>query len=293
MLVLYAAAGFHLHVVDDDSRLYRTLGAAALLAVGAAVVGCWRGWQRCRALLIGWPVASLIATTVVGLVDPSATGNLPGTITIAFAYLGLTAPRWRSLLLLPLGAAAFVVGGAKHLPDALPTVVLAAVMWVLVAEVPAWLIARLERQSEVLRRLAQTDGLTQLLDRRALGDRLSEHAGHSAVVFIDLDDFKSYNDRHGHAAGDALLLEFAETLRSSIRHQDLAFRIGGDEFLLILVDADHALAEHTLDRVRQRWIDVGSKVAFSAGIAAGEQNPMRIADERMYAQKRSRGLTDD
>lgn len=291
MLVLYAAAGLHVDGPAVDPRLYWTLAVAALLAGLATAVGCLRGWQRRRKVLIAWPVASLLATTAVGLVDPDATKSLPGTITITFAYLGLTAGRWRSFVLLPLGVAAFVIGGVKPLPDALPTVFLAAVMWVLVAEVPAWLIARLEEQSALLDRIAQTDGLTQLLDRRALGSRLSEHATHSAVVFIDLDNFKQYNDRNGHDAGDALLLAFAETLRSSIREQDLAFRIGGDEFLLMLLDADQTQAQRTLDVVRGRWTEAGSPVAFSAGIAAGEQNLIRIADERMYAEKRARGLT--
>ncbi|MGV7796082.1 GGDEF domain-containing protein, partial [Mycobacterium kansasii] len=60
---------------------------------------------------------------------------------------------------------AFVIGGSKQLPADLPKVVLTAIMWVLVAEVPAWLIARLEAQSELLKKIAQTDALTQLLDR--------------------------------------------------------------------------------------------------------------------------------
>ena len=292
MLGLYGVAGRYVDGSRVEPRLYWYLGAAALLGATAALIGRLRGWQQNRALLIAWPVASLVATIAVGVVEPSATRSLPGTITITFAYVGLTCGRWRSLVLLPLGVAAFVVGGVKQLPESLPTVALAAVMWVVVAEVPAWLIARLEEQSAVLRRMAQTDALTQLLDRRALGSRLSSNASHSAVVFLDLDNFKHYNDRHGHDAGDELLVSFAEALRASIRERDLAFRIGGDEFLLVLLDADHAEAQRILERLRQRWAETGTRVGFSAGVAVGEQDPMRIADERMYANKRARGLLD-
>ncbi len=293
MLVLYAAAGAYVDGVAVDRRLYWLLGGAALLAVVAAPVGWLRGWQRRRVLLLVWPVASLVVTVLVGAVEPDATRYLPGIITVTFVYVGLTCPRWRSLAIAPLGVAAFVVGGALHLPGALPKVVTAAIMWVLVAEVPAWLIARLDEQSALLRKMAQTDALTQLLDRSTLGPRLSAQAGGSAVVLIDLDNFKGYNDRHGHEAGDELLVAFADALRCSVRREDIVFRIGGDEFLLLLVGADRTEADQVLDRLRRCWAQVSLPVGFSAGIAAGEQDLMRLADEHMYANKRSRGMLAD
>lgn len=293
MLGLYVAAGRYADGAEADPRLYRVLGGAALLAGLAALVGGHYGWQRRRGLLIAWPTASLVVTALAGLVEPAATRNLPGTITITFVFVGLTCRRWRSLILLPLGVAAFVAGRASGLSELLPTVVVTAIMWVLVAEVPAWLIARLEAQSVLLREIAQTDALTQLLDRSTLAPRLSSHGGTSAVVLIDLDNFKNYNDCHGHEAGDQLLVTFADALRWSVRKQDMAFRIGGDEFLLLLIGADHAEAEQVLDRLRRRWTEVGALVGFSAGIATGEQDLMRVADERMYSKKRYRNPTAD
>jgi diguanylate cyclase (GGDEF)-like protein len=291
LIALYAATGAHPDGVGLNARLYWLLGAAVLLAGIAALVGRRRGWYERRGLLVGWAVASLVVTLLVGVIAPYATRNLPGTITMTFAYVGLTCPPRRSLALLPLGIAAFVVGGSKELPNALPTVVLTAIMWVLVAEVPAWLIARLEAQSALLRKIAQTDALTQLLDRSTLAPRLSTLASGSAVLLLDLDNFKQYNDRHGHEAGDELLVAFADALRWSVRKEDVVFRIGGDEFLLILVGADRTEAEQVLDRLRERWAEVAGPVGFSAGIAAGEQDLMRVADRHMYADKRSRGRT--
>ncbi|OBJ52389.1 diguanylate cyclase [Mycobacterium sp. 1423905.2] len=288
MLALYAGAGD-----ADATRLYWILGAAAFFAVTAALIGLLRGWQKRRGLLLAWPVASLIATILAGAADSQATRELPGTITVTFAYLGLTCGRWRSLAVVPLGVAAFVIGGGLDLPGKAPKVILAVAMWVLVSEVPAWLISRLEKQSALLRRIAETDALTSLLDRSTLGPRLSQHASESAVVLIDLDNFKGYNDRHGHEAGDELLVAFAEALRSSTRKDDAVFRIGGDEFLLLLVAADRAEAEQVVDRLRRRWAQAESSVGFSAGIATGEQNLMRLADEHMYAAKRSRRLLSD
>jgi diguanylate cyclase (GGDEF)-like protein len=292
MLALYAAAG-HFYGAGFSHRFLWVLGGAVVFAAAVAFVGRWRGWQERRALLFGWPVATLLTTVLVGAVAPGATQNLPGIITVTFGYIGLTCSRWRSLAFVPLGVAAFVVGGSKALPGSLTTVVLAAAMWVIVAEVPAWLIAQLEDQSALLRKIAHTDALTQLLDRSTLGPQLSTHAIGSAVVLIDLDNFKGYNDAHGHEAGDELLVAFADAIRWSVRKEDVAFRIGGDEFLLLLVGVDRAEAEQVLDRLRHRWADVGESVGFSAGIACGEQDLMRLADEHMYANKRSRELPAD
>ncbi|WAC93863.1 GGDEF domain-containing protein [Mycobacterium sp. Aquia_213] len=292
MLALYAGAG-HFYGAGFSHRFVWVLCGAVVIAVVVAFVGRWRGWQERRALLFGWPVASLLATVLVGAVAPAATQNLPGIITVTFGYIGLTCSRWRSLAFVPLGVAAFVVGGSKALPGSLTTVVLAAAMWVIVAEVPAWLISQLEEQSALLRKIAHTDALTQLLNRSTLGPQLSAHANGSAVVLIDLDNFKRYNDGHGHEAGDELLIAFADAIRWSIRNEDVAFRIGGDEFLLMLVGADRTEAEQVLDRLRHRWAEIGEPVSFSAGIASGEQDVMRLADEHMYANKRSRDVAAD
>ncbi|QLL10251.1 GGDEF domain-containing protein [Mycobacterium vicinigordonae] len=293
MLGIYAVAAARYDVAKHDTRLHWLLGAAAAFGLFGALIGWLRGWQDRRSLLISWPLIALVTTLVVGLVQPYATRDYPGTITINFAYLGLTRPRWRSLGLLPLAVPALVIGGQRQLPGALPNVILTAIMWILVAEVPAWLIAQLEQQSVLLRKVAQTDALTQLLDRSTLGPRLSMHAGESTVVLLDLDNFKRYNDRYGHEAGDELLVAFADALRWSVRRDDVVFRIGGDEFLLMLVDADREQAEQVVERLRAHWAEVGGSVGFSAGIAAGERDVLRLADEHMYAAKRSRSLSTD
>lgn len=293
MLALYAGAGAYVDGAAVEGRLFWLLGVAALLGLAAAAVGRLLGLQERRGLLLCWPVAALVVTILAGAVEPDATRDLPGMITIAFAFIGLTCPPRRSLAVIPLGMVAYVVGGAKELPVALPNVVTTAVMWILVAEVPAWLVDRLQTQSDLLRKIAQTDALTQLLDRSTLDSALAQHRRTAAVVLIDLDDFKRYNDRHGHDAGDAVLVSFADALRASVRQGDIVFRIGGDEFLLLLPGADGDEAGHVVERLRLRWTAGDNAVGFSAGISVGEHDPLRAADGRMYADKRSRGLAAD
>ena len=289
MLGLYAgAASSHGAGSAGVRQLYAVLAVAAAVAVAVLVGGHLLGFGRRRELLLGWPIAALVTTTVAGLVEPAATRDLPGTITITFAYAGLTNPPRRSLFLVPFGVLAFIVGGEHTLPAAIPLVVSAAVMWVLIAEVPAWLIARLDEQSSRLRVIAQTDALTGLLDRTTLEPQLAAHSADSAVLLIDLDGFKRYNDAHGHHAGDEVLVRFADTLRASIRVGDIGFRIGGDEFLAILVGADDDEAQRVTARIRSRWSDAGEPVSFSAGTATGPTDLLKLADERMYRQKRLR-----
>ena len=108
-----------------------------------------------------------------------------------------------------------------------------------------------------LERSAATDPLTGALNRRAWETRLSELMHLAArsltpltVALIDLDNFKSYNDSHGHAAGDDLLREFADRVRSGLRAGDLFARWGGEEFILALTDCDGPAAGPILDRIR-------------------------------------------
>jgi diguanylate cyclase (GGDEF)-like protein/PAS domain S-box-containing protein len=105
--------------------------------------------------------------------------------------------------------------------------------------------------------MALHDWLTQLPNLRLYQDRLSQamarsarFGGYCAVVFLDLDNFKSLNDAHGHAIGDLLLVEVAVRLRSSLRQVDTVARFGGDEFVLLLSDLHKDPAVASLDACR-------------------------------------------
>ena len=233
----------------------------------------------------------LVLTIITGAVDVDATRDLPGIITLSFAYVGLTLPPGRGWYLLPLGLVAYVVGGGFELPGDLAKMLLAGVMWMLVAEIPARLIAQLEAQQRELRTTAQTDALTGLLDRTSLAPELATHAADASVVIIDLDEFKNFNDTRGHKAGDNLLVSFATALRSAVRPTDLVFRLGGDEFLLLLPDTAVDEAQRVVDKLQTRWTESGFAIGFSAGVAGGGDDPLHDADQRMYEHKRLRRTT--
>lgn len=148
-----------------------------------------------------------------------------------------------------------------------------------------------------LRRLAETDSLTGLLNRHALEHVLPEHPdgeGDVAVVMLDVDHFKEVNDRHGHAVGDRVLVELARALRAGVRLEDHVVRYGGEEFLLVLPGASSAIALDTAERVRAAVTSTvrasGERISVSAGVAArhpGESRDALIAraDQALYAAK--------
>ncbi len=155
------------------------------------------------------------------------------------------------------------------------------------------------RQLERARRESRTDGLTGLANRRGIEERLSDEVtrsirfGHSlSLLMIDLDDFKSINDRFGHAAGDQALRATSKSIEGSIRSIDLAGRYGGEEFMVILPETATPGAEIVAERIRS-WVEQTVGVTVSIGLASldGEtSNPAALigaADAALYEAKRA------
>ena len=115
-----------------------------------------------------------------------------------------------------------------------------------------------------------------------------------ALVLCDLDEFKALNDRSGHLVGDEELVRFASTLTASIRRPDFAYRIGGDEFALILVEATEAEARSVIDRISATLAQRNPALQASFGVAVFDlqgsaDDLFRRADEAMYKAKRTGG----
>ena len=171
------------------------------------------------------------------------------------------------------------------------------------------LIKRLRRQlaenhdhSQLLRNLAMVDPLTGLYNRRAGEQRMaaeiarcSRKADPLTILLLDLNKFKEINDTLGHLAGDLVLKEFGAALQKAIRGSDIAVRMGGDEFLVVLPDCRADQVQHVLTRLATfsvEWQGQKTTVPFSAGWRQYElgESPMELlkaADEALYANKRS------
>ena len=161
-----------------------------------------------------------------------------------------------------------------------------------------------------LRDQAIHDPLTGLCNRRYLDESLSRelHRGRRGksplcVVMVDLDNFKPFNDRHGHDAGDSLLRELAHMMRDKLRKSDILCRYGGDEFVFVLPDSSLADAEHRVEQIRalvqelptQNGTLTRDTISLSAGIAGAPEHGstaaalLEAADHAMYAAKHAGG----
>ncbi|MCY1394779.1 diguanylate cyclase (GGDEF) domain protein [compost metagenome] len=156
--------------------------------------------------------------------------------------------------------------------------------------------------------LAYRDTLTGLGNRKAFYEQLERHVAASrissestAVLFLDLDHFKEVNDRYGHQVGDGLLISVAERLRGSLRHPDRSFRLGGDEFTVVMhkVNQQEALAlgerllrtlgeDYVVDGIRIDVVSPSIGVALYPSHADNVEDLVRAADSAMYFAKRRR-----
>jgi diguanylate cyclase (GGDEF)-like protein len=223
-----------------------------------------------------WAICSPLPAAVVANLRTSNGGP-----TEALAPLGLA-----SALTATLGETLIVVAAAEpgrldHLAGSLLALVVAHAR------------AGLDRLRELARlsRQATSDPLTGLRHQRSFAERLTASVpGHTAILAIDIDDFKTVNDKYGHQAGDEALVCLVEALRAALRGDDLLYRIGGDEFAVIVdvnsPDEALVIASRLLDSARSIGHPVSIGVALRHDGETGRDAVQR-ADTALYRAKRA------
>ncbi len=315
-------------------RLYANAGAMLSIAVAAGGVALFvREMMRDqpqagRALRpiawFLWAFALLALGGLVGLVVPAlqqpaaVAANVVVLVwSIYFMLVMVIAARRgsRPAMLMALGwglmwfatvgrAWSFLTGSYSPVLDLLfPAGVALASVSMALSIAEQWRRQHLELQAA--RHAAETDGLTGVLNRRAIEARLRAACSDAArlhqdlaILFIDLDHFKAINDRHGHAAGDVCLQRAVLPIRAELRAGDGLGRWGGEEFVVLLPGADVASARAVAERIRQRLAELTIPVAggelrltASIGIAAPGQGGadadalLRAADAAVYRAK--------
>lgn len=162
-------------------------------------------------------------------------------------------------------------------------------------EIDRWILAVVSRDVERLRQEASLDPLTGLLNRRAFDEALSQEIARAtryrrpfSVAMADLDGLKAINDRDGHPAGDAALVAMAGAIRSSLRVSDCAYRVGGDEFVILLPETPKRLVADVIERIQ-----AGGAPAFSWGAATyledteDSDTVIDLADRQLLARRRA------
>jgi diguanylate cyclase (GGDEF)-like protein len=244
---------------------------------------------------------TLIAITVAGIVAGAVVTNG----FIAAAYYAFLVPA-----LLPLILNAFQGSAQFGVPLGVLALIFAFFMFMSARRTNQSLVENLVaiyRLEEITRELnrAQHDQLTGLPTRSLLFDRLDHailhadrHRKQLAVLFIDLDGFKQFNDTHGHDAGDELLRRVAQRLKDSVRAEDTVARHGGDEFVLVLGDISNPadvepivrkllaqVAAVRIDGAPARALTASIGVAFYPGDGRDGARLISRADAAMYQAK--------
>lgn len=225
------------------------------------------------------------------------------TVLLLLVVIGGLAYLLGLTVVLPLGrlarGARQVAGG--DLTVALPVVGGGEAAYV--TEVFNHMVTRLKQGREELERLSRTDGLTGLPNRRHLMETLEKEARRAqrnarpfALLMIDVDHFKRYNDAFGHLAGDDVLKRVADALQGTVRTADYAARYGGEEFIALLPETPLDSALEVAERIRTRMAEEefgtnGSRVTLSIGLGefptdgATPEAVIAAADGALYRAK--------
>lgn len=288
---------------------------AALAVAGFVFAMAWRGGRPWLAFLSSAADVTLVSTGLLAFLvldRPAAALESRALFDAYFLAIGGTSLRydWRVCVVAGLLAAAqyaAILGYAAALEpgtlgQGLPAARLALLAAATVISTAIVLGARR------LRRLSTTDRLTGILNRGAFDERFGEEASRArrydrplTVAIIDVDQFKRFNDAHGHAGGDVVLRVLADTLATSVRRSDTVARYGGEEFALILPETNARAAMSRLEALRRVVaaipIDTGRgagpvNVTVSIGAASWPEDGADIsevlacADARCYEAKR-------
>lgn len=298
--------------IDDTAVAASSLEAMRLLVDPDAAVTHVLNWSKDRAIpeaTIGAAVADVLALNALSNCPAIVRGSIYVTGN-ASEPLSVHCPVYPvdhgTLACVPLAHGETV--GAVHLfweqPDAFPLALRASVARV--AEHAALAIGN-RRLLAALQGMASTDARTGLSNTRAFDTALEEALSARrddeslAVLMLDIDHFKDFNDRYGHPAGDEALRVFADILRSCLRDGDLGARYGGEEFAVVLPGVDDPTALAIAERIRSRTEatlvtlapGITDRISVSIGLAMAPQQGrdrvtlLRLADEALYRAKQA------
>lgn len=318
-------------MLDMDRRLRPVrLRTFAVLAGALLASGPWVGWWTIAPLLVAAAVFRVADTRIEGTARPeywmfAAWAGSEAIIAVSLALTGSSAVLMLAMLSIPIvtlsarfSSRGILIGVTTAL--GLMIAVALGTNADAIAQNPPLLIAPLAvvvsvamlstalMHSDVEHRSkAVIDQLTGLLNRSALETRANELEQQSkitgepvAVIVADLDGFKRVNDSHGHASGDAVLKEVAYLVRKRLHAFDLAYRLGGDELLVLVPGAGVDVAETVADGLHATVcagpLAGGVRVTMSCGVSASRRGEafdfdavFRSADAALYEAKRCGG----
>jgi diguanylate cyclase (GGDEF)-like protein len=268
------------------------------LAIDSVLLGLCGRRIKGRTLLC-FPILLVASELALSLLVPGGEATeFTGFFTLMFVFIGLTQSQGVGSLFALIAGAAWAVVQRPWTAQVGVKLVLALAIWILISEVLAARTERVRSRTRRLVRQVNTDVLTGLGSRVYLSDRIersvAEHNGRSsAILFIDLDGFKRINDTYGHSLGDELLIAVARRVKDALRLGDVAARLSGDEFVLLLagcnLDQAMDLAQDLLASLSQPFGLSMGRVATTASIGIVKVEPPDSAELVLRRADRAMG----
>lgn len=260
-----------------------------------------------KRMTLAWTALAAIAVLLIGLADYLSGPDLAFTL---FYLIPISAVAWRTgnrrfgVAIALLSSAAWFAAELTMAASMLHPLLIA---WNVITRLTvfvsmALLLSAFKASLEHERTLARTDFVTKVLNARAFSeltkaeiDRSRRYAHSLTVAYVDLDNFKSVNDHHGHSQGDEVLRMVAKVLDTHLRQSDMVARMGGDEFALMLPEAGPAAVEPVMNKLQEALAEAmqqhGWPVTFSIGVVTFDVPPATVdeligaADKLMYLAK--------
>jgi len=274
---------------------------AIVAVLGICGVAVWWRPQRVPAWAYGlapYPAAAIVMASNLATSDASAGAQLFLLWPVLYAAMFLSGTQTALVLGTVVAGDAVVVASLLESSVAVTDTAGLATALAIACAVIFALRRRVAALMGALERQALEDQLTGLLNRRALDAALAtalathrRSAAPVALLTVDLDNFKTVNDRNGHAAGDTALRRVADVLRACVRAGDVLGRMGGDEFVVILADCDRDGARRVAEEIRAAVQDADAGLTVSVGVAAAPADGAdadslsRASDAALYGAK--------
>jgi diguanylate cyclase (GGDEF)-like protein len=259
VISLFGAVGvlgvlpFSIYRFAVGNTLAGSVDLAIVLCILGGVVHVWRGGDVARVGLL------MVMASTSGCIAIGVLTGLPGLLWTYPVLLAnyLLVSRWQALAIsiVAVGLVVLLDDGVRQGMETVTYVATASIVSVF-----AYIFAhRTERQRERLQALATRDPLTGAYNRRAMDHELRlaieahrRHGTNFALLLLDLDHFKRINDLFGHESGDTVLVEFTRLLQRHFRKLDRIYRLGGEEFVVLLSGAEAASLDAVCESVRSK-----------------------------------------
>lgn len=304
-VVCASALAYILFYADPGDRTVLTsLTVAALIGSFAMLRLPWEQIIRSRwrePAFLAWTIADFILIGVMAVIDGGGDSPIALAFFIPLVFVGVSYPVRSVIWVGVLGIVGYLAI-AVACGDPAGYALLFASTLLGVALMSGWQARNHDRRREQISQMSRTDSLTGALNRRGFEDAANGVLAGAerfdwpvCLLLFDLNDFKSYNDSQGHAAGDERLQRFVADMRPLLRPTDAVARVGGDEFAVLLPRSSKEQGTIVMDRI---GVTLGPEIPHCCGLSCAPDDGSTLetlyqrADEELYRRKAERKARD-